>query len=106
MTEFTFSVTVRVEQDKDTAEEYQGDEYALQFAASSLARVLALDDSRPFSENAYSKLRVHSVSLKAGDKETHHEPAAEHQAEAEESKTMGFSSEEIDAARARNTEQP
>ncbi len=104
MTEFDFHVTVRVE--GDTAEEVHGDEYALQFAASSLARVLALDDSRPFSENAYSKLRVHSVSLKAGDKETHHEPAAEHQPEAEEPKTLGFSSEEIEAARSRNTEQP
>ena len=106
MTSFEFTVTVRVERDQDTAEEYRGDEYALQFAASSRARVLALDATRPFSDNTYSKLRVHSVSLTAGGKETHREPQAEHQAEAEEPKTLGFSSEEIAAARTRNTEQP
>ena len=105
MSEFTFSVTVRVEEG-DTPEEYQGDEYALQFATASLARVLALNDARPFSDNAISKLRVHSVSLKAGDKETHHEPPKEHQPEADEPRTLGFTTEEIEAARTRNAEQP
>ncbi len=110
MPEFDFTVTVRVE--GDPPKEYDTEGYALQFAATSLARLLAIEDHRPFAENVYNHLSVSGVSLTSGivgapgQKETHHEPAAEHQPEAEEAKTLGFSSEEIAAARTRNTEQP
>lgn len=100
MSEFDFHVTVRVE--GDPPKEYQGKKAALEFATTAIARILALDDARPFAENVYSHLAAHSVSLKAGKKETHHEPLPEGKAEAEEQ--VGFTSEEIEAAAARNTE--
>lgn len=100
MTEFDFHITVRVEGDKDTPKEYQGKKAALEFATNALAQALALDDARPFAENVYSHLAAYSVSLKAGKRETHHEPAPEGKVAAD--RQVGFSAEEIEAATARN----
>lgn len=100
--EFNFTIRVRV--DGDPPKEYKGKKYALEFATSELARILALDDSRPFAENVYSHLSAYSVSLKAGKRETHHEPAPEGKAQAD--KQVGFTTEEIEAAQIRNAEAP
>lgn len=98
----TFTVTVRVEPmpGESLIEAHRDDDvYKAEFAAQMLAERLAVTDPRPFAENVYNRLAISATRIEMGGIVTHEQPLAPLQRQAEVALTLGFTSEQIAAAR-------